>query len=81
MEGDIKKPTNAYEHYVKLKPNVDVVHTKQYRIPQAQKIEIERQVLDLQKKNIIEKSTSRFNSPLLYVKKSVKEGENRNIDW
>lgn len=75
IEGDILKPTNAYEHYVKLKPNVDVVHTKQYRIPQAQKIEIERQVLDLQKKNIIEKSTSRFNSPLLLVKKSVKEGE------
>lgn len=70
IEGDVLKPTNAYIHSIKLKHNVDVVHVKQYRIPENHKPEIERQVRDLEEKEVIEKSTSRFNSPLLLVKKA-----------
>lgn len=70
VEGDTLKPTNAYVHSIKLKPNVDVVHVKQYRIPENHKEEIERQINDLERKRIIEKSTSRFNSPLLLAKKA-----------
>lgn len=70
VDSDILTPTNAYVHSIKLKPNVDAVHIKQYRIPEGQKEEIERQIKDLEDKRIIEKSTSRFNSPLLLVKKA-----------
>lgn len=70
VEGDILTPTTAYTHSIKLKPNVDVVNVNQYRIPENHKKEIERQVRDLEEKRIIEKSTSRFNSPLLLVKKA-----------
>lgn len=73
IEGDVLKPTNAYIHSMKLKPNIDVVHVKQYRIPENHKEEIERQINDLVGKRIIEKSTSRFNSPLLLVKKAPDE--------
>lgn len=70
IEGDELKPTSAYIHSIKLKPNVDTVHTKQYRIPEGHKHEIERQINELEEQDIIEKSTSRFNSPLLLVKKA-----------
>lgn len=70
IEGDKLEPTNAYVHSIKLRPNIDVVHVKQYRIPENHKVEIDRQVKDLEEKRIIEKSTSRFNSPLLLVKKA-----------
>lgn len=70
IEGDILKTTTAYIHNIKLKPHIDTVYTKQYRIPESHKTEIERQLADLEKKQIIERSTSRFNSPLLLVKKA-----------
>lgn len=76
IEGDILKPTTAYVHSIKLKPNIDTVFVKQYRIPENQKEEMEKQIADLEKKKIIEKSTSRFNSPLLLVKKAPDEKGN-----
>lgn len=69
IEGDNLKPTNAYEHSIKLKPEVDNIFIRQYRLPETQKTEIKKQVQQLLSKNIIEKSTSKFNSPMLLVKK------------
>lgn len=79
VDGDDLKPTDAYVHNVKLKPGIDIVHTKQYRIPHAQKEEFERQVNELEKKKIIEKSTSRFNSPAVLVKKPLREGQKQEF--
>lgn len=69
IEGDTLQTTDVYEHSIKLKPDVDTVFIRQYRVPETQKNEIRQQVKQLLDKNIIEKSTSKFNSPLLLVKK------------
>lgn len=75
IDGDLLKTTDVYEHSFKLKPDKDVVFVRQYRI---QKIEISKQVQELLDKDIIEKSTSRFNSPLLLVKKRTEENQKPN---
>lgn len=69
IPNDLFKPTPVYKHSIKLKPNADVVCIKQYRIPFGQRDELQRQVESWEKMNIIQKSTSRFNSPLMLVKK------------
>lgn len=67
--GDQLKTTDVYEHSIKLRPDKDVIFVRQYRIPEIQKEEIQTQIDKLLENNIIEKSTSRFNSPILLVKK------------
>lgn len=69
IPNDIMKPTPVYKHSIKLRPEADVVCIKQYRVPFAQRDELEKHVKNWEKMNIIQKSTSRFNSPLLLVKK------------
>lgn len=69
IPNDAFKPTPVYKHSIKIKPNIDVVCVKQYKVPFAQREELERQVKSWEKLKIIQKSTSRFNSPLLLVKK------------
>lgn len=69
IEGDVFKQTDVYEHSIKLKPDVDTIYVRQYRIPETQKQELQKQIDQLLERNITEKSTSRFNSPLLLVKK------------
>lgn len=69
IPNDILKPTQIYKHKIKLKPNVDTVCVKQYKIPFAQRDQARKIVLDWEKNGVIRKSTSRFNSPLLIVPK------------
>lgn len=78
IDGDRLKTTDVYQHTIKLKPDTDTVFVKQYRIPEMQKQEVDRQINELLKNNIIEKSTSRFNSPLLLVKKRSDEENKTN---
>lgn len=49
IPNDALKPTPVYKHSIKIKPNVDVVCVKQYRVPFAQREELERQVKKLGK--------------------------------
>lgn len=69
IENDRLRPTNVYKHSIKLRPNVDSINVKQYRVPFAQREELKKHVENWEKQGIIRKSTSRFNSPLLLVKK------------
>lgn len=64
IENDVMRPTPVYKHSIKLKPNVDVVCVKQYKVPFAQRDELQKQVESWEKMGVIRKSTSRFNSPL-----------------
>lgn len=79
IDGDKLHTTDVYEHSFKLKPDTDTVFVRQYRIPETQKPEITRQVNELLQKQIIEKSTSRFNSPVLLVKKRAEENKEANF--
>lgn len=65
---DNLEATTATEHYI---PTIDKIpiHTKQYRFPPVHKEEISRQVNDLLNDQLIENSTSPYNSPLWIVPK------------
>lgn len=73
IPNDIFKPTSIYKHSIKLKPDADTEYVKQFRIPFARRDELRRQVENWEKNGIIEKSVSRFNSPLLLVPKKPDE--------
>jgi hypothetical protein len=62
-----------------LVPGTVPINTKPYRLPEAQKAETEKQVTKLANENIIEESSSPWNSPLLIVpKKADASGE---VKW
>lgn len=65
--------TDVVQHIIKLLPNSKPVFTKQYRIPEALKPELKRHIEDLLNRNIIEPSTSPFNSPIFLVKEKNDE--------
>lgn len=71
IDGDPFKHTNVTEHIINLKPGTKPIYTKQYRLPESQKEEAERQLNELIKNNIIEKSTSAWNSPFILVPKKA----------
>lgn len=70
VEGDAFIPTDVYKHKIILKPNSQIVHVKQFRIPQCDRIEINRQVKELLDNGIIEPSRSPYNSPVFLVNKA-----------
>lgn len=78
LPGDKLTYTNIYEQKITLKDNVCPVYRKQYRIPFAQKNEVNRQVDEMLKNNVIEEASSEWSSPLLLVpKKEDRSGERK----
>lgn len=57
------------EHRIFMKPGTNPVNTKQYQIPLSQKSIIQKKIEELLRDDIIEPSTSLWNSPLLLVPK------------
>lgn len=76
IEGDVLKHTDVVQHKIELKPGTTPIATRQYRIPESQKDEIQRQIDEMETRGIIEQSNSAWNSPLLLVpKKENEEGQ------
>lgn len=80
--------TDVVNHYIALKPCTNPIFTRQYRIPESQKYEIQKQIDELERKGIIEKSDSAWNSPCLefpppcfWCRKKKARMELRNIEW
>lgn len=69
LPGDKLTTTNIYEQSITLRPNVTSTYVKPYRLPQSMKPEIDRQVKQMLKDDIIEESSSEWNSPVLLVPK------------
>ena len=59
----------GYEHPLDLDPNKTLPRPMSYRIPYGKLPEVERQVEELLRQGVIEKSTSHFTSPVLLTKK------------
>lgn len=72
------KPTvnNFYSQKLNLRDN-EPVYVKNYRLPQSQKSEIHSQVKQLLDNELIEMSTSNFNSPLIVVPKKSTDGSKK----
>ena len=77
MPGDMASVNNFYEQELKVKDEIPVF-VKNYRLPQTQKDEIKRQVQELLEKDLIEFSTSNYNSPLIIV---PKKSQNNTQKW
>jgi len=60
--------TNATRHSIRLEAGAEPVRTRPYRLPEAQKLEVEKQVEKLKREGIEE---SPWNSPLLVVAKKM----------
>uniref|UniRef100_A0A1Y1L2Y9 RNA-directed DNA polymerase n=2 Tax=Photinus pyralis TaxID=7054 RepID=A0A1Y1L2Y9_PHOPY len=67
---------NFYKQSLRTLDN-QPVYVKNYRTPQAQKAEINRQVEKLLESDVIEPSVSSYNSPVLLVPKKSLNGEKR----
>jgi hypothetical protein len=63
--------TNAIKHAINVVPGTSPMNTRPYRLPEAQKAEVDRQVTKLLREGIIVESNSPWNSPLLVVPKKV----------
>lgn len=71
IEGDKLGTTSLYEQTIELKPHSTPVYVKPYRLPHAQKEEIDRQIQGMLKEGIIEEARSAWSSPLLLVPKKL----------
>lgn len=74
LSGDKLTATDICQQSIQLKPNVEPAFSKPYRLPQAHKAEINRQITEMLKDGIIEPSQSEWSSPILLVpKKNVSD--------
>lgn len=71
LAGDKLTTTSLYEQTIHLKPQSSPVYVKPYRLPQAQKAEIDRQIQRMLDDGVIEETRSAWSSPLLLVPKKV----------
>lgn len=68
--------TNAAQHFIPTINNIPV-HMKQYRFPPVHRDEVETQVSELLRNDIIEQSNSPYNSPLWIVPKKSDSAGNK----
>ncbi|RYX87425.1 hypothetical protein EON73_01410, partial [bacterium] len=73
VDGDKQTVNNFYKQKLNVKDN-EPVFTKNYRLPHSQKSEIKSQVQKLLENDLIEMSTSPYNSPLIIVPKKSTDG-------
>jgi len=69
VEGDKVIETDLVTHRIITLANHPPINTRQYRLHEQQKPEINRKVADLVQKQVIKKSNSPWNHPLILVPK------------
>lgn len=69
-EGDVLTSTQEVQHEIPTN-NVKAVFSKIYRYPHVHETEIQKQISEMLKQNIIQESTSPYNSPLWIVPKKI----------
>lgn len=78
ITGDKLNTTSLYQQTIDLKPHHTPVYVKPYRLPQTQKVEIDKQIQGMLADGIVEESKSAWSSPLLLVpKKPDASGEKK----
>ena len=77
LEGEKIRSTKLVEHKIRLKDPQKIVNLPPYRIPHKYRDELEKINSKMLKDDIIEPSTSPYNSPLICVTK--KSGECRSV--
>jgi hypothetical protein len=62
-------PERKVAHLIPLEPGARPIYKQMYRLTQAEKAEVEKQVADLLRKGYIEPSSSPWGAPVLFVPK------------
>lgn len=76
LPNDSSSVNNFYTQTLNFKDN-EPVFVKNYRLPHSQKCEIKSQVEKLLRNDLIELSTSNFNSPIILVPKKSTDGKRK----
>lgn len=76
LESDSLTCNNFYEQKINLS-DPSPVYIKNYRTPESQRIEIDRQIEKMMSDEIIEPSVSPYNSPILLVPKKSTTGDQK----
>ena len=71
LPGDKLSSTGAAQHVINIEAGTQPINTRPYRLPEAQKKEVQTQVKKLLDEGIIEESCSPWNSPILLVPKKA----------
>lgn len=79
LPNDPLTVTNVYKHTIQLEDNVTPAYVKPYRLPFAQKTEVQKQINQMLKNKIIEPTNSAWSAPLLVVPK--KSDNNNERKW
>lgn len=79
LEGDKLTHTDVIQHKIPLKTDTNPINIRPYRLPESQKIIIEGHVNEMLQNDIIQHSSSPWNSPLLVVPK--KPDQHGNKQW
>jgi glucose dehydrogenase len=71
LPGDKLSSMGAAWHSISVEPVTELINTRPYRLPEMQKMEVDKQVKKLLQEGIIEESNSPWNSPILVVPKKI----------
>lgn len=78
LDGDKLGTTNIMTQSITLQNNVKPIYVKPYRLPNALKPKIDKQIKKMLDDDIIEPTNSDWNSPILLV---PKKGDNNDRKW
>ena len=81
LPGDKLSSTDAARHSINVEPGIEPINTRPYRLPETQKLELDKQVKELLQEGIIEESNSPWNSPILVVPKKRGSSGQQNLGW
>lgn len=79
LPSDRLTHTDVLQHEIPIMPGTAPINTRQYRLPEAHKDEINRQVNEMLEQDIIVPSKSPWNSPIILVPK--KAGADGKKKW
>lgn len=79
LDGEPLTVTNIYKQKIHVQDSASAAYVKPYRLPQAQKQEIHKQIESMLENGIIEETRSEYSAPLLIVPK--KKDQNGNQKW
>ncbi|KAL4135468.1 hypothetical protein QTP88_007074 [Uroleucon formosanum] len=71
LEGDRLTHTTSIEHEIRTPEREPPIYQRQYRLPQSQRNEITKQIIQMESGGILEPSSSHWNSPILLVPKKI----------
>lgn len=77
LKDDTLTTTKILDAGIRVKKDIQPVYSKPYRLPHAQKQEVEEQIKKMTESKIIEKSVSAWNSPILLVPKKSAEDKKK----